>query len=182
MRELALHILDLTQNCLRAGATKVTIEIHENLKGFFVFKIGDNGCGMSPELVAKVRDPFVTTRTTRKVGMGIPFMDMVTEQCEGHFEINSEEGRGTQVAAYFKTDHLDRPPLGNIVESIKILLVGAPALNLEFTYYGGKGSFVFDTDQVREVLGDSCDFTNPLIYSWVEEYLQQELEQVQTLT
>ena len=93
MRELSLHILDLAQNSIEAGAHNVIIEINENENGFFVFRISDDGHGMSEEMVQKIRDPFVTTRTTRKVGMGIPFMDMVTKQCGGHLLIQSRKGK-----------------------------------------------------------------------------------------
>ena len=134
MRELSLHILDLAQNSIEAGAHNVIIEINENENGFFVFRISDDGHGMSEEMVQKIRDPFVTTRTTRKVGMGIPFMDMVTKQCGGHLLIQSRKGKGTVVEAAFAKDNIDRPPLGDIVSSIKVLLVGTPYLELKFIY------------------------------------------------
>lgn len=180
MRELALHILDIAQNSISAKATKVIIEINENENGFFVFRIKDNGCGMSEEMVRKVRDPFVTTRKTRKVGMGIPFMDMVTQQCGGHLDIISQVGKGTEVAAYFEAGNIDISPLGNIVESIKVLLVGAPYIDLDFSYICQGGVMSFKTEEMREVLGEACDFTNPAVYSWLEEYLTQQLAQVQS--
>lgn len=180
MRELALHILDIAQNSIAAKATKLIIEINENVKGFFVFRIKDNGCGMSEEMVRNVRDPFVTTRKTRKVGMGIPFMDMVTQQCGGHLDIISQPGKGTEVAAYFEADNIDRPPLGNIVESIKVLLVGTPDIDLDFTYTCTGGTMIFKTEEMREILGDACDFTNPAVYSWLEDYLTQQLNEVRS--
>lgn len=180
MRELALHILDIAQNSIAAKATKIIIEVQENENGFFVFRIKDNGCGMSEEMVRSVRDPFVTTRKTRKVGMGIPFIDMVTEQCGGHLDIVSELGKGTEIAAYFEADNIDRPPLGNMVETIKILLVGAPDIDVEFTYSCSGGTVVFKTEEMREILGEACDFTNPAVYSWLVDYLTQQLNEVQS--
>lgn len=180
MRELALHILDIAQNSIAAKATKLIIEINENEKGFFVFRIKDNGCGTSEEMVRNVRDPFVTIRKTRKVGMGIPFMDMVTQQCGGHLDIISQPGKGTEVAAYFEADNIDRPPLGNIVESIKVLLVGTPDIDLDFTYTCTGGTMIFKTEEMREILGDACDFTNPAVYSWLEDYLTQQLNEVRS--
>ena len=97
MRELSLHILDLAQNSVEAGARNLQIDIDENENGYFTFSISDDGRGMTEEMVKKVRDPFVTTRLTRKVGMGIPFMDMVTSQCGGYFDIKSQPGEGTGV-------------------------------------------------------------------------------------
>ena len=149
MRELSLHILDLAQNSIEAGAHNVTIEINENENGFFVFRISDDGHGMSEEMVQKIRDPFVTTRTTRKVGMGIPFMDMVTKQCGGHLLIQSRKGKGTVVEAAFAKDNIDRPPLGDIVSSIKVLLVGTPYLELKFIYKIGTSGFDIDTRVIK---------------------------------
>ncbi|MBQ7884321.1 MAG: sensor histidine kinase [Phascolarctobacterium sp.] len=179
MRELSLHILDLAQNSIGAGAHNVAIVIDEDEAGFFTFSIEDDGCGMSEEMVRQVRDPFVTTRKTRKVGMGIPFIDMVSQQCGGRLEIKSVEDEGTLIKAYFAKDNIDRPPLGDIVESIKVLLVGAPWLDVVFTYRNKTKEFTFDTQAVREVLGDAADFTNPEVYAWIEGYLRQEVALVQ---
>lgn len=178
MRELSLHILDLAQNSIEAGARNVIIEINENENGFFVFRISDDGHGMSEEMVQKIRDPFVTTRTTRKVGMGIPFMDMVTKQCGGHLLIQSRKGKGTVVEAAFAKDNIDRPPLGDIVSSIKVLLVGTPYLELKFIYKIGTSGFDIDTRVIRSLLGDEADFTRPEVYTWFEEYLKQEISQL----
>ncbi len=179
MRELALHILDLAQNSIAAQAKNVIIAINEDEKGYFTFSIADDGCGMSEEMLAQVRDPFVTTRKTRKVGMGIPFIDMVAQQCEGWLDLTSTVGKGTTLKAYFAKDNIDRPPLGNIVETIKILLVGAPQLDVLFTYAKGEESMQFNTKEVREVLGEATDFANPEIYTWLEDYLTQEIALIQ---
>ncbi len=178
MRELSLHILDLAQNSLRAGAGHISLSINENENGYFVFRLKDDGCGMSSAMLQKVRDPFVTTRTTRKVGMGIPFMDMVAQQCGGRLDIISEPGKGTEIAAYFEAGNIDRPPLGDIAGSIKVLLAGAPHIKFDFTYSCGGRSMSFSTEQVREILGEACDFTNPEICGWIEGYLRQETEKV----
>ncbi|WP_405381690.1 ATP-binding protein [Phascolarctobacterium sp.] len=178
MRELSLHILDIAQNSVRAGAKHITISINENERGFFVFRILDDGCGMDEEMLRKVRDPFVTTRTTRKIGLGIPFVDMVTQQCDGHLNIKSTLGKGTEVAAYFAAGHLDIPPMGDLGSSVAVLLAGAPNINLRFDYTSPAGSFVFTTEEVREVLGSDCDFANPEIFSWIGQYLNQQLQAV----
>ena len=136
MRELSLHILDLAQNSVEAGARNLQIDIDENENGF---------------------------------------MDMVTSQCGGYFDIKSQPGEGTVVKAAFKADNIDRPPLGDIAGSIAVLLAGAPAVNLVFNYKAENGAFCFDTRQVREVLGQDTDFAHPEIYRWTEEYLRQQL-------
>jgi hypothetical protein len=179
MRELALHILDIAQNSVAAGARHIWLTISENEQGYFVFSVRDDGKGMDSEMLQRVRDPFVTSRTTRKVGMGIPFIDMVAQQCGGHLELQSAPGKGTELAAYFAADNIDRPPLGDIVSSVQVLLAGAPRLDLEFAYNGAKGSLVFKTQEVREILGEACDFANPEIYAWLGAYLEEQLAQVQ---
>lgn len=178
MRELSLHILDLAQNSIEAGARNLVIEVNEDENGYFVFRITDDGRGMSEELLAKIRDPFTTTRTTRKVGMGIPFMDMITKQCGGYLKIESCKGEGTVVEAAFAKDNIDRPPLGDIVSSIKVLLVGTSYLELEFIYKIGSSEFKFDTKDIRKILGRETDFTQPEVYTWIEDYLHQEISRV----
>lgn len=179
MRELALHILDIAQNSVAAGARHIWLTVSENEQGYFVFSVRDDGKGMDSEMLQRVRDPFVTSRTTRKVGMGIPFIDMVTQQCGGHLELQSAPGKGTELTAYFAADNIDRPPLGDIVSSVQVLLAGAPQLELIFAYNGAKGSLVFRTQEVREILGEACDFANPEIYAWLGAYLKEQLAQVQ---
>ncbi len=178
MRELSLHILDLAQNSIAAGAHNLIIEVNENEQGFFVFRIGDDGLGMSAEMVKKIRDPFVTTRTTRKVGMGIPFIDMITKQCGGYLRIESCPGKGTSIEAAFEKENIDRPPLGDIASSLKVLLVGNPSVELKFSYKIADCYFEFDTKKVRAILGPEADFTRPEIYTWLEEYLNQEILRV----
>lgn len=175
MRELSLHILDLAQNSIEAGARNIKIDVNENEGGYFIFAITDDGRGMSEEMLKKVRDPFVTTRLTRKVGMGIPFMDMVTAQCGGYFDIQSQKGSGTQVKAAFKADNIDRPPLGDIAATIAVLLAGAPGIDVVFTYSTGAQSFCFDTREVRAVLGSGADFAHPEVYRWTEDFIRQQL-------
>lgn len=181
MRELSLHILDLAQNSIEAGAKNLQIAVNEDEQGYFVFRIQDDGRGMSEELLSKVRDPFTTTRLSRNVGMGIPFIDMVTQQCGGHLDISSVKGQGTLIEAYFAKDNIDRPPLGNIIETIKVLLAGAPWIDLIFTYQQGSASITFSTKEVREILGEAADFTNPEVYTWMEGYLQQEIDRVRNV-
>lgn len=178
MRELSLHILDLAQNSIEAGAKNLWISVNENEKGFFVFRIRDDGRGMSEELLSTVRDPFTTTRLSRNVGMGIPFIDMVAQQCGGHLDITSKKGEGTLIEAYFEKDNIDRPPLGNIIETVKVLLVGAAWIDLFFSYGNSDAQMEFSTKAVRDILGEATDFSNPEIYTWLEEYLAQEINRV----
>ncbi|MEG0797832.1 MAG: ATP-binding protein [Acidaminococcaceae bacterium] len=178
MRELSLHILDLIQNSIEAGARTVVLDINEDDAGYFVFKISDNGRGMSEELLRNIRDPFVTTRTTRKVGMGIPFIDMSTAQSGGKLTITSCLHEGTEIEATFLKDHLDRPPLGDIVATLKVLLVGNPELHFIMHYGVGQSFFELDSVELKKMLGKELDFGFPEVYLWLDEYLRQEIAKV----
>lgn len=173
-----MHILDIVQNSVKAGAANIRVEINEDEDGFLTMAVIDDGKGMSPEQVARVRDPFYTTRTTRKVGMGIPFLDMTTAQTGGDLTITSEVGRGTAIKARFLKDHLDTPPLGDVAETIKTALAGAPDRHFVIRYMRRDREFVLDTDEIKAVLGQDVDYTQPDIYSWLDAYLRQEIEKV----
>jgi hypothetical protein len=178
MKELSLNMLDLAQNGIKAGAKLINLEVDEDEKGFFVFRVQDDGCGMAPEMVQKIRDPFFTTRTTRKVGMGVSLVDMLTTQCGGHLDIKSTPGKGTLMAAYFAKDNIDRPPLGDLPATMKVLVAGSPSLDFTLTYKNGERSFVFDTRELRRELGTLADFTSPALYEWVETFVRQGMAKV----
>ena len=115
MKELSLHILDIAKNSVKAKADLIEIEIEENEEqNLLSIKIIDNGCGMSKEFLARVKDPFSTTRTTRKVGMGIPLFEAAAVQCGGYVDITSEEGVGTEFKVVFELNHIDRAPIGDM--------------------------------------------------------------------
>jgi hypothetical protein len=166
------------QNSIEAGATKILLEVNEDMDGFFTFSITDNGRGMSEDMLKKIRDPFVTTRLTRKVGMGIPFVDMTTAQSGGQLIIKSKLGAGTSLKASYLRNHLDCPPLGDIVNTIKVFLVGNSRLHFVMHYRVRKAEFVFDSQDVIMRLGEKIDFSYPEVYSWLEEYLKQEIDEV----
>lgn len=173
MKELALHVLDLVQNSLAAGATDVGIIIKEDLKSNqLLLTVQDNGKGMSPEMCTKVLDPFVTSRTTRKVGMGLPLLKFAAEQAAGQLQLHSSEGIGTTVEAVFQYDHIDRAPLGDMAST----LVGMIALNEDcrFRYLHSKDSkeFRLDSDQIKQVLGD-VPLGHPQVVAWLGEYIRE---------
>ena len=123
MKEISLHILDLAQNSIRAGAKNIVIRVLEdNAADTFMVSIADDGCGMAPEMVKAVQSPFVTTRTTRKVGLGIPLFAAGCENCEGSFRLESEPGRGTCLTGTYRRSHIDRPPLGAIADTVAMLI------------------------------------------------------------
>ena len=126
MKEIALHLLDIVQNSVRAGASHVDIRFLLGTDGVLEMGVKDDGCGMSPELLARVRSPFTTTRTTRKVGLGIPLLMQNAMQTGGRVDIESEEGKGTDIAAFFDTSSIDCLPLGDLASTMASIIMGSP--------------------------------------------------------
>ncbi|MBE6748460.1 MAG: ATP-binding protein [Ruminococcaceae bacterium] len=178
MRELSLNILDIAQNSIVAGATLTEIVVNENTKEkTLLIGIYDNGCGMSEEQVKNVIDPFFTTRTTRKVGMGIPLFKMSAEQTGGSFSINSEKGVGTRIEALFKTDSIDFTPLGDIASTIVTIV--SMNNDKEFLYKRvlDDKEFVFSTVEIKKIL-DGVPLSEPSVMNWIEEYLNEQTNEL----
>ena len=155
MRELSLHILDIAENSISAGATQIEITVIEDLlQDELWITVQDNGRGMDAEMVKRVIDPFVTSRTTRKVGLGIPLLKDAAEACNGFFTIDSEIGKGTTIRTKFQHSHIDRMPLGNLEDTIITLILGTPAVNWVFFYQFNDQIFEFDDREFKEALGD----------------------------
>jgi len=156
MLDLSLHILDIVENSIEAGATKIEIVINENTsKNLLTLKIKDNGKGMSKKTLAKVLDPFYTTKKIRRVGLGLSMLAQATKEAEGNFDIKSEKGKGTTIIAKFVYNHIDRKPIGNTAETI-VALVAARGLDVDFIYRHNKNSqgFVLDTRYLKKQLKD----------------------------
>lgn len=178
MREIALHILDIAQNSVTAGATQIGIEVIEDtVSDLLAVTVTDDGCGMPPEFLEKVIDPFTTKRTTRKVGLGIPLFKLAAENTGGNFEITSEVGKGTVVKAVFVYSHIDRQPLGNMAETILGLVTSYENVNFVYTHKVNEKEFAFNTAEVKEILGD-VPFGNPDVYLWLSEYLSEGEEEL----
>lgn len=175
MKELSLNILDVAKNSVKAGATRIIIRIEEQ-DGWRTLSIIDNGCGMSPEFLASVTDPFTTTRTTRPVGMGLPLLKLAAEQTGGDLTIESSvvPPTGTTVRARFRMDHLDCVPLGDYAGSVVTLIQGSPDIDFLFEYLRPEGDIVLDTAQVREVLGPEIPLNTPDVLMWIEGNLKPE--------
>ena len=175
MHEISLHILDLVENSTGAGATTVSVLVVEDSRcDELRLCITDNGKGMDAGLVAKVTDPFVTSRTTRKVGLGLPLMDMTTRMCGGKLHINSTPGSGTTVEAVWQLSHLDRPPLGNMTATVKAILIMNPELLFQYVHKVDDRSFSLDSGEIRAALGD-LPLTQPDVLDWIDQYLKENL-------
>jgi len=183
MFELSLHILDLVQNSVRAGATVVTIRIaYDPDTDTLLLELIDDGCGMDEALLQQVTNPFATTRTTRKVGLGIPMLKQLAELCEGTFSLQSQVGKGTTLSARFKMSSIDLPPMGDLPGTMRSLILGAPD-RPEFVleYSMGQQRFTFDTREVREALG-GLSLAEPDILGWIAGYIAQGMAEVRGTT
>ncbi len=178
MRELSLNVLDIAQNSVRAEASLITIELIEDTKtNSLEISVSDNGKGMTPEQLESVRDPFFTTRTTRKVGMGIPLFRMAAEMTGGSFDISSTLGVGTKTTARFCTDHLDFTPIGDMCSTVIMLVT--MNLHIDFVYVrqtDGR-TFTMDTRQLKEILGD-VPLNEPSITAWLKDYITENTKQL----
>jgi len=179
MQELSLNILDITQNSVTAKAENIYIEIIESqAEHFLSIRIKDDGCGMSKETVDKVTNPFYTSRTTRKVGLGLPLFKMQAEMTGGSFEIKSEVGKGTEVYALFKTDSLDAVPLGDIISTVCILIQGSPQISFYFSHKmrdenNSEKLVELNTPDLKQILGEDISLGEPEIIIWIKEYLTE---------
>ena len=175
MKEISLHILDIAKNSIRAGATLVKISLIEN-DATLTLMISDDGCGMDHEMLQTVKDPFTTTRTTRKVGMGIPLLTLAATQTGGWVDIVSDTGEnhGTSLTAIFYTNHIDCMPLGNMPETIATLIQGSPKIDFEFSHKKENQSVFLSTQEMRCILGDDIELDCPDVILWIIQTLQEE--------
>lgn len=176
MKDLALHILDIAQNSIRAGARKIGISIAEDGKGgTLVIEITDDGSGMAREVLERVTDPFFTSRTTRRVGLGIPLFKQNAEATGGHLQIQSEVGKGTALTATFILDHLDRPPLGDLAGVIVMLSGANPEIRFVYRHRVEKEEYVFDTAEIIEILGE-VPVSDPQVMRFLKEMIIENLD------
>lgn len=178
MRDLSEHIMDIIQNSISAKATLIELEIYEDVKTDeykLVFK--DNGCGMSEAVLAKVADPFFTSRTTRKVGLGISLLKQNAEQTGGSLNIWSKEGEGTRLEVLFSHSNIDRPVLGNIAETMMLLVGANPDMDFIYKHTTHEGEYVFDTKEVKEVL-EGVSLSDPNILVYLKEMINENVNTI----
>ena len=178
MPEISLNILDVAQNSVKAGAKLVHLKVRADFaQNTLTVIIEDDGCGMSEEQVKAVTDPFFTTRTTRKVGLGVPFFKLAAESSGGSFDIRSELGKGTVVTAVFMLDNIDRMPLGDMVSTVHTLVTMNGHMDFVYEYSVDDRSFTLDTREFREILGD-VSFTEPEVSEYIRDYLKENTLEV----
>lgn len=173
MTELSLNILDIANNSISADATLIEISINvDSNADTLSISIYDNGCGMNKEQLSKATDPFYTTRTTREVGLGIPFFRQEAIDTDGSFNITSELGEGTTIDAVFGLSHIDRMPLGDINSTIFTLVIMNPHIDFLYTYEVDTDRFQLDTREFKSILGD-IPFDNPDVSTFIKSYLSK---------
>ena len=176
MRELSLNVLDITENSVSAGASLIEIDILENTEDKTLsVTIRDNGRGMDGETLRNVRDPFYTTRTTRKVGMGIPLFKMAAEMTGGQLEIESQVGVGTTISAQFRTDSIDFTPLGDIDATILTLITMHEDIDFVYRFKIDENEFVLKTSELKAILGE-VSFNDIDVRMWLRDYISEQTQ------
>ena len=183
MKELSLNVLDIAMNSVKAKATLINIHIFEDDE-LLSMNIIDNGCGMTADFLQGVIDPFCTTRTTRKVGLGIPLLKLAAEQTGGEVKIFSRHeseypaDHGTSVVATFYKKHIDFTPMGDIISTVTTLIQGSPDIDFEFLHKSNTFEVSLDTREVRAVLGPEIPLSEPEILSWIADNLSEQYNNI----
>lgn len=177
MEELSLHLLDLIQNSVKAGASLIEIIITEKA-GLLTIELNDNGCGMSEEFLQRVESPFTTTRTTRRVGLGIPLFKQAALMAGGDFGIISRQGEGTRIKASFEINNIDRAPMGDLAGTILGQVLSTPVTpDYRLLYAVEDASFEFDTREIRRQL-EGVPLDAPDVIAWMKDYLEEGIREL----
>lgn len=172
MRDLSLHILDLAMNSIRAKATLIEIEIIEKIQeNLLVIQLKDNGCGMTEQTLAQVKNPFFTTRTTRSVGLGVSLLSAMTERCNGDVSIDSKLDEGTNIIIRLGLDHIDRPPFGDIHNTLLSLIYLEPQLDFSYLHRNDFDEYYFKTSVIKQIIGE-IPITNQEVMKWIKDELE----------
>lgn len=178
MNELSLYILDIMENSVHADAKLAELIIDEEVKdNLLTIDVTDDGRGMDKEILKRVYNPFYTTRTTRKVGLGIPLFKEQCELCGGHLIIESTVGKGTHLTGTMKLDSVDLLPMGNIVDTILTLAMNEMNVDIKYTHIRNGKRFIFDTREIKKVL-NNVPINTPDVVIWMKEYIRENLNNI----
>lgn len=178
MQDLSLHVLDVAENGVTAGATLIVIEVIEHIKAdLLTIIIEDNGKGMEPEFLAKVLDPFVTTRTTRKVGLGLSLLQQAAQEADGNINVESVPCCGTKITAFMKRSHIDRKPMGDMAETVITLINGNPDVDFVYKHTIEDRRYMFDTRELRPAL-DEISMNHPEVIRLIRENIISGLSEI----
>lgn len=176
MKELSLHILDIGNNSIRGKGTNIHILVNEDMiNNLFIFEIEDDGNGIEPSILATIKDPFTTSRTMRKVGLGIPLLNENCSLCNGSLKITSELNKGTKLIAILEYDNIDRPPLGDISSTISGFITSNSNVNIKYTHRIMDKEFIVTTKELKDEL-DDIPLTDINIVQWLTGYIKENID------
>jgi len=178
MRDLSLHILDVAENSIEARASRVEIKLEENRDlGLLVLEISDDGVGMDEEMVKRALDPFVTTKTQRRFGLGLPLLDQAAKAANGRLTLESKPGQGTRVRAVFELGHVDLKPLGDIAQTLVTLIMGHPEVDIIYHHKAGRSKYSLDTREIKAQLA-GIPIGSPEVIAALRKNIQEGLDQL----
>lgn len=181
MKEISMHILDIVMNSVKAKATLIELIIEDSIKNNILeISIKDNGIGMSNEMSKLVTDPFFTTRSTRKVGLGIPMLKEACERCNGFLKISSKLGEGTLIKCSFERNNIDRAPLGNIGDTIMAIINSLDNCELLYKHITDEGTFTLNTAEIKEVL-DGSSISDNSVMLWIKDYVNENIRSISNI-
>jgi len=176
VEDLCFHLVDLVQNSVAASSATITVTIRaEEKKGMLTLEVRDDGRGMDAQTLSKAQDPFFTSKSFKKVGLGLPLLQATTQLCRGDFHLSSEPGQGTRVRAAMERNHVDCPPLGDLTGTILQLLVSLDEINFVFEFTCPEGRFFISSAEVREQAG-GLHLSHPEVYAFLQEYIHTHLD------
>ncbi len=179
MNNLAMHIMDIVQNAIRAGGRFIVIKVDEQPQSNYLsITIEDDGSGIPEDIVQNITDPYVTTRNTRNVGLGLSLFKQSAEQSDGYINIDTKTNVGTIIKAVFMYDHIDRPPIGNIAETIVVLVTTNTAIDFLYEHNYNDKNYTFDSREIKEILQDT-PFSAPGIYTFLKEMVAENVRVIQ---
>jgi hypothetical protein len=179
MKEIALHIMDISENGIAAGANVIEILLNEKrLENSFILTIKDNGRGIPPEILNRVTDPFYTSRTTRRVGLGLSLLKAAAERCNGKFELSSIPGKGSQVKASFEYNHIDRAPVGDIANTLGIMIMGNPDIDFVYKHIINGEDFEIDTREIKKEL-EGISISDPEVIQYLMKTIRSAIDQLE---
>ncbi len=178
MEDLSLHILDIAENSIEAEAKKIEIKIEENRKkDLLSLEIADDGKGMNKEALKKALDPFVTTKTTRRVGLGLPMLAEAAAAAGGRLTLRSQPGKGTKVKATFRLSHIDIKPLGDMAQTLITMLMGHPEVDLVYSHTVNQQTYSFDTCEIKEQL-NGVPINSPEVIKSIRKNIKEGLDRI----
>jgi len=178
MEDLSLHILDIAENSIEAQAKRIDIRIEENPRlDRMILVLSDDGRGMDKKLRARALDPFVTTKTVRRIGLGLSLLAQAAKAAGGKLTLRSRPGQGTKVRATFELSHVDRKPLGNIAQTLAMLIVAHPDLDIRYSHKSGKKTYIFDTQDLRSQLG-GLSLAAPQVVAVIKKTIQEGIQEI----